>query len=104
MKISNKLRKIVDPNDECCCEHCLGSKCKEYVSNITSVGYGYSSYYIHSSNGDSSWGHLERTPRAWIQDSKTDKPVTEGFIADTEAEATFLATQWVIDNKDNNDK
>ena len=31
MEISNELRKLVDPNNECCCEHCLSNKCKEWA-------------------------------------------------------------------------
>ena len=31
MAISDELRKLVDPNNECCCEHCLGNKCKEWA-------------------------------------------------------------------------
>ena len=30
MAISDELRKLVDPNNDCCCEHCLSNKCKEW--------------------------------------------------------------------------
>jgi len=40
MEISNELRKLVDPNNECCCEHCLAHKCKKWA---TSKGYDLSS-------------------------------------------------------------
>lgn len=78
----------------------LANLCKEWVSNCTSTGFGYGSYYIHSSNGDSSWGHLERTPTAWIQDPKTGKSVTESFTALTEPEAIFKSALWILNNKD----
>lgn len=31
MAISDELRKLVDPNNECCCEHCISNKCKEWA-------------------------------------------------------------------------
>ena len=31
MAIPDELRKLVDPNNECCCEPCLSNKCKEWA-------------------------------------------------------------------------
>ena len=31
MAISNELRRLVDPNNECCCEYCFSIKCKEWA-------------------------------------------------------------------------
>jgi len=31
MEISNELRKLVDPNNEYCCKHCLSNKCKKWA-------------------------------------------------------------------------
>ena len=31
MEISDKLRKLVYPNNECCCKYCLSNKCKEWA-------------------------------------------------------------------------
>ena len=56
MEISNELRKLVDPNNECCCEHCLSNKCKEWASNnqFTLVsgdsGHGFVCSVGHYSN------------------------------------------------------
>ena len=33
MEISNELRKLIDPNNECCCEHSLSNKCKVWAWN-----------------------------------------------------------------------
>ena len=58
MEISNELRKLVDPNNECCCEHCLSNKCKEWASNnqFTLVsgdsGHGFVCSVGHYSNND----------------------------------------------------
>ena len=56
MAISDELRKLVDPNNECCCEHCLSNKCKEWASNnqFTLVsgdsGHGFVCSVGHYSN------------------------------------------------------
>lgn len=56
MEISNELRKLLDPNNECCCEHCLVHKCKEWASNnqFTLVsgdsGHGFVCSVGHYSN------------------------------------------------------
>ena len=41
MAISNELRRLVDPNNECCCEHCLSIKCKEwaYINGYNVIDY-----------------------------------------------------------------
>ena len=33
MTREDALRKLVDPNNECCCESCLSNKCKEWALN-----------------------------------------------------------------------
>ena len=55
--ISTKLKKLVDPKNECCCEYHLAHKCKEwalkYVSNIGS-GYdkGTKTYWCICDSGE----------------------------------------------------
>lgn len=56
MAVSDELRKLVDPNNECCCENCLSNKCKEWASNnqFTLVsgdsGHGFVCSVGHYSN------------------------------------------------------
>ncbi len=77
MAISDELRKLVDPNNECCCEHCLSNKCKEWAKKkefiITSETNTYASY---------SYVGLDVLNGGFIKE----------FEADTEPEAIFKAT------------
>ena len=81
MEISNELRNLVDPNSECCCEHSLGNKCKEWVNK---QGYWANSGY------DNKYYCMLR-----------DMPDNKWFYADTEVEAIFKACEWILENKDN---
>lgn len=73
---------------------------KEWSSStysITKNPCGYGGYYIISSNGDSSWGHLEKSPWAHIQDPRTDLHMTpECFSGMTEPEAVIVAAEWLL--------
>ena len=80
MEISDELRKLVDSNNECCCEHSLGNKCKQWAFNRM---------FFLSSGFD--------TDGAFCLDRMNSK----SFIAETEPEAIFKACQWILDNKTN---
>lgn len=80
MAISDELRKLVDRNNECCCEHCLSNKCKEWAYNkgyeIVSLANmiriyknGYEVYYTNSTLFD-----LDMFFKAcqWILDNTED--------------------------------
>ena len=81
MAISDELRKQVDPNNECCCKHCLSNKCKEWA---------YSTYGIMIQ----SYPYCGKGRADAIKGLKVD----EVFKEKTEPEAIFKATQWVLDN------
>ena len=77
MAISDELRKLVDPNNECCCEHCLSNKCKE-------------------------WAYTNHEAVINIFQKTSYNPYTaklEGkvFQSDTEPEAIFKATSYVME-------
>ena len=93
MAISDELRKLVDPNNECCCEHCLSNKCKEWASKtgntITTYEYsknctvaliGFSFYDCFVGTG--------REGRRWKYEYE--------FEADTEPEAIFKACEYIL--------
>lgn len=76
MEISNELRKLVDPNNECCCANCLSNKCKDWAR--------VQSYYIGSTP-------LKIKYNSWISGiAEAD------FIADTEPEAIFQACDYIL--------
>ena len=85
MAISDELRKLVDPNNDCCCEHCLSNKCKEWAYNDKSL-CGYS---IELKSYKSEFGY-------WLCELISED-IT--FSGDTEPEAIFAACQWILDNR-----
>ena len=96
MAISDELRKLVDPNNECCCEHCLSNKCKEWATEnkytiLTESMYpnGYFAYVLSNEQSIEQCGYL--CEHKVIKDIPHNK---------TEPEAIFAACQWILDNKD----
>ena len=85
MAISNELRKLVDPHNECCCEHCLGNKCKEWASNNSIYGIG------------------STFNEAWIYLIKEDEFIDIQFKEDTEPEAIFKATSYIMEQSKKKD-
>jgi len=84
MEISNELKKLVDPNNECCCEDSLSNKCKKW---LTKQGYGSSS------------GIEIITDIKFCTISKDGYDTWKTFNEDTEPEAVLKACQWILDNK-----
>lgn len=82
MAISNELRRLVDPNNECCCEYCFSIKCKEWAN--TQDYWTQSGYEIN---------HLGNY-FCMIK----DMPDNQFFYADTEIEAIFLASEYILNN------
>ena len=93
MAISDELRKRVDPNNECCCEHCLSSKCKEWACKDDN-------FRIDSNTYSATVNYNFRTERD-IDNYDYYTNSTKYFNASTEPEAVFQACQWILDNKDN---
>ena len=98
MAISDELRKLVDPNNECCCEHCLSNKCKEwaYTQGYTLLPhkiekYPKSSYLTLVESIDFAWDDLILSPNRKIK--------VEEFFAGTEPEAIFKACQWISEKQ-----
>ena len=85
MEISDELRKLVDPNNECCCEHCLSNKCKEWAWK---AGYGMTIYYEDdfSFNVQVAKFTAKQQPKEWSS-------------GNTEPEAIFQATQWILNQR-----
>ena len=86
MAISDELRKLVDPNNDCCCEHCLSNRCKEWALT--------NKYKIVIYSDDSSEWYCQ------VQLVDVDKQPKEWSVAQTEPGATFKACQWILDNKE----
>ena len=91
MAISDELRKQVDLNTECCCEHCLSNKCKEWAFKrkfdfeIIRIKHGkdYGKIFVRI--------HTIHTNRV---NGKEFYPFEE------EPEAIFKACEWIL--KENN--
>lgn len=79
MTISDELRKLVDPNNECCCEHCLSNKCKEWAIKNH---YGIS---VHASEFV-----------GYIVEIQSGFSITD-FQYATEPEAMFKATSYIME-------
>lgn len=83
MAISDELRKLVDPNNECCCEHCLGNKCKEWA--------WLKEYRLISGKFDDNSFYCD------IETSEYDEHKV-CIAADTEPEAIFKACNYILEN------
>lgn len=82
MAISNELRKLVNPNNECCCEHCLGNKCKEWAFK--------KGYFIQS-------GIIPFGSKMAIVSYKLNGEVYR-IKTDEEQESIFKACEWILEN------
>ena len=90
MAISDELRKLVDPNNEYCCEHCLSNKCKEWALDkgyIIEVGVHPT---IKKDRSDRDYFYTVKNNRCEIQKSKHDE------IIKNEVECTFKACEWIL--------
>ena len=89
MAISDELRNLVDPNNECCCEHCLSNKCKEWgVAQPLKHNF-------HISVATHKGSEYSATIAYW-----SDQLKNESFRGSSEPEAVFKACQWIYNNKD----
>ena len=85
MAISDELRKLVDPNNECCCEHCLSNKCKDWAAT---KGYVlFSKTRLNSSLASCYFDTMG------IHDYEDD--FHNDFRAETEPDAIFKACEWI---------
>ena len=83
--ISTELKKIVDPNNECCCEHHLAHKVKEWAFR--------QGYYTSSGiSFDINLWWANATPKIG------GATRLETFDADNEPEAIFQAGEWILKN------
>ena len=90
MAISDELRKLVDPNNECCCEHCLSNKCKEWAWEKHSLMLFQTQYFPKVYYGVKDL----KTP---MEDFISKVPQCDRFSADTEPEAIFKATSYIME-------
>ena len=77
MEISNELRNLVDPNSECCCEHSLGNKCKNWALS--------KGYFIYSTN-----------ELSFIKTFSLETIETFSNGKDTEIECIIKACEWLL--------
>ena len=80
MAISDELRKEVDPNNESCCEHCLGSLCKEWALT--------KGYFIYSTN-----------ELSFIKTFSLETIETFSNGKDTEIECILKASEWILEKE-----
>ena len=81
MAISDELRKQVDPNNECCCKHCLSNNCKEWA-----ISKGFIT-------------HSVRNLKEYVVYLSGDfREPSDDFRCNSEPEAIFKACQWILDN------
>lgn len=83
MKISDKLRKLVDPNNTCCCDHCLSNKCREWILTNSDYDIIINDTTVYLDNGSSLLNE-----GGFYFDAK--------FTAPTEPEAVFKAFEYVL--------
>ena len=82
MEISDELRKLVDPNNECCCEHCLSNKGKQWANNK-----GFRIIEID-------------TDLFWVIPKKYNISYSFSYGMVLSKHNTFFkACQWILDNK-----
>ena len=79
----SELRNLVDPNNECCCEHCLANKCKEWA-----LGRGYR---LISFGRECFLYEMQEL----YDVSEQLNQWSEWFEADTELEAVLKACGWI---------
>jgi len=82
MAISDELRKLVDPNNECCCEHCLSNKCKAWA---------FKKGYVVGTDLDK--------VNVWSIKERIIINHFEVYFEDY-LEFEFKACQWILDNKE----
>lgn len=99
MAISNELRKLVDPNNECCCEHCLSSKCKEWAFKQGYVIISGLSCKEHPSK-EIEYDCIIEDFYSYYEDNT---PFIQ-FFDTSEPEAIFKACQWILDQISNQNK
>ena len=92
MAISDELRKQVDPNNESCCEHCLSSKCKEWILNQKNKDCFYIADQF-SLNIESQMGVIKYF---WCVLLKNNSRVSPEFKADSELEAVIKASEYIL--------
>lgn len=91
--ISIELKQLVDPNNECCCEHCLSNKCKEWAF--------WNDYRILIKMTIPDIYRSEHKINYTFEIYHTDGTLKDVHSwLDTEPEAVIKAAQWVLDNKD----
>ena len=88
MAISNELRRLVDPYNECCCEYCLSNKCKEWAYK--------KGYILTPWKRDGEWYGCE------VRDITSEDIVMINGKTYTrsklEPEAIFLACEYILNN------
>ena len=92
MAISNELRRLVDPNNECCCEYCLSNKCKEWILNQKNKDCFYIADQF-SLNIESQMGTIKYF---WCVLLKNSSRVSPEFKADSELECILKACEFIL--------
>jgi hypothetical protein len=94
--ISEELKKKVDPNNECCCEHSLAHKCKEWAYGLhfnilieKLSDNGYFGYVVKDNESIENYGYIQEI-----------KVIFDTIHNSNEIECIFKACQWILDNKD----
>ena len=85
MAVSDELRKLVDPNNECCCENCLSNKCKEWAWKM-GFGINITRSLLHDMYSTTIF-------------YKNGAFASSGGLEETEPEAIFRACEWVLKEK-----
>lgn len=99
MAISDELRKLVDPNNECCCEHCLSNKCKEWAFEFRFDNKPTNNRYYRQRSGYEDKFNVEKQKReklGYMTLTFGCLGHTKTFYADTEPEAIFKACEWIL--------
>ena len=84
MAISDELRKLVDPNNYCCCEHCLSNKCKKWA---------YKQGYLIGLNSRQGITLIDRNTNMTLRYISIDS--LEQLVR-----FELDLCQWILDNKD----
>ena len=99
MAISNELRRLVDPNNECCCEYCFSIKCKEWILNQKNKDCFYIADQF-SLNIESQMGVIKYF---WCVLLKNSSRISPEFKADSEIEAIIKACEFILTKRNQNE-
>jgi len=82
--LGKELKRLIDPNGKCCCEHALASNCKKWALGLTPSWKVTSGLHL-----DKAFAQIEFR----LNESECE---LRHYYADIEPSAVFKACEWVL--------